>query len=328
MSAVHRAAVLGSAALDRTLDVAVVPGYTAVGHRLRRRLPTWPADPPPGSLDGQHVVVTGASSGLGRRTVLDLAGLGAHVHLVVRDVGRGQVVADEVADGPGAGTAQVHRCDVSDLDDVRALARELLDAGVALRGIVHNAGVLPAERTTSAQGHELTVALHVLGPVLLSDLLLPALAAGRGRVVLVTSGGMLTQPLPVDDPDFTRGTYGGAVAYARSKRGQVELLPVLAHRWARRGVTVHATHPGWAATPGLDSSLPRFADALRPVLRSDAEGSDTTTWVIATEPAPPTGHLWHDRRQRPTSLLPRTRPSQGERDRYWAWVAAATDLTP
>jgi dehydrogenase/reductase SDR family protein 12 len=170
------------------------------------------------------------------------------------------------------------------------------------------------------------MALHVLGPVLMTELLLPSLSADAGRVVFVTSGGMYTQALPVDDPEVLHGHYAGAVAYARSKRGQVELLPVLTERWAPSGVSVHATHPGWAATPGLDTSLPRFASLMRPALRTDAAGTDTTTWVVASEPAPASGHLWHDRRRRPTSVLGRTRASEEDRTRFWRWVAAAAGV--
>ena len=315
-------------ALDTALDRTVVPGFSRVGYAVRRRLPTWPDDPRPGVLAGRHVAVTGASSGLGRRTALDLAALGATVHLVVRDAGRGGRVATEVETAVGrVGAARVWVCDVSDLDSVRSFCAAFLASGPALRALVHNAGALPQTRTTSAQGHEMTMALHVLGPVLMTELLLPALAADAGRVVFVTSGGMYTQPLPAADPDFEHGEYTGAVAYARSKRGQVELLPVLAPRWgAASGVSVHATHPGWASTPGLDASLPRFAAALRPVLRSDATGNDTTTWVVASEPAPASGRLWHDRRARPTSVLGRTRPTDDQRTTFWQWVSDATGL--
>lgn len=316
-----------SRALDTALDRTVAPGFTALGYAVRRRLPGWPADPRPGVLAGRHVAVTGASSGLGRRTVLDLAALGATVHLVVRSASRGERVAagvDAAVRRPGA--ARVWVCDVSDLDSVRSFSAAFLATGLPLRGLVHNAGALPESRTESAQGHELTMALHVLGPVLMTELLLPSLAADAGRVVFVTSGGMYTQALPADDPEFLRGDYTGAVAYARSKRGQVELLPVLAERWAPFDVSVHATHPGWASTPGLDTSLPRFASLLRPALRTDAAGADTTTWVVASEPAPASGHLWHDRRQRPTSVLGRTRPSADDRTRFWQWVVTSAQV--
>lgn len=315
--------------VDSALDRAVVPGFTAVGLGVRRRLPGWPADPQPSVLAGRHVAVTGATSGLGRRTALDLAVLGATVHLVVRDTARGERVAAEVDASVGRdGAARVWWCDTADLDSVRTFAGRFLAADLPLRGLVHNAGALPAARTESPQGHELTQALHVLGPVLMTELLLPALEADEGRVVLVTSGGMYTQALPADDPEYRHGAYSGSVAYARSKRGQVELLPLLTERWGRRGVTVHATHPGWARTPGLDASLPGFSRALRPVLRTDADGADTTVWVLASEPAPEGGRLWHDRRPRPTSVLPGTSAPLADRVRYWVWVAAATGLTP
>lgn len=317
-----------SRVLDSVLDRTVAPGFTAMGYAVRRRLPTWPTDPRAGVLAGRHVAVTGASSGLGRRTALDLAGLGATVHLVVRSAARGKRVAAEVdASVRRTGAGRVWVCDVSDLASVRSFSAAFLAEGLPLGALVHNAGSLPEVRTESADGHELTMALHVLGPVLMTELLLPSLSADAGRVVFVTSGGMYTQPLPVDDPEFRRGDYGGAVAYARSKRGQVELLPVLTARWAASGVSVHATHPGWARTPGLDTSLPRFAVLLRPVLRSDAAGCDTTTWVVASEPGPAAGHLWHDRRQRPTSVLRRTPPSEDDRTRFWHWVADAVGLT-
>lgn len=315
--------------VDTVLDRTVAPGFTALGLTVRRRLPGWPADPAPDALRGHAVAVTGASSGLGRRTALDLAGLGATVHLVVRDVAKGERVATELRAVSGEdGSARVWQCDVSDLDSVRAFASAFRDDVGALHGLVHNAGALPAERTESAQGHELTQALHVLGPVLMTELLLPTLAEDAGRVVLVTSGGMYTQALPVEDPEYTHGRYSGSVAYARSKRGQVELLPVLDRRWGPRGVAVHATHPGWARTPGLDDSLPGFSRALRPVLRTDAAGADTTVWVVAADPAPESGRFWHDRRPRPTAVVPGTSPTEANRARYWRWVADAVGVTP
>jgi dehydrogenase/reductase SDR family protein 12 len=316
-----------SSVLDTALDRTIAPGFTRLGYAVRRRLPTWPVDPRPGCLDGRHVAVTGASSGLGERTAHDLAALGATVHLVVRDAGRGGRVAADVEASVGrAGAARVWVCDVSDLDSVRGFGDAFLAAGIPLRALVHNAGALPPARTESAQGHEMTMALHVLGPVLMTELLQPLLSEDEGRVVFVTSGGMYSQALPVADPEFLRGEYAGAIAYARSKRGQIELLPVLADRWGRQGVTVAATHPGWAATPGVQTSLPRFARLLGPSLRTAGEGADTTTWVVATEPAPASGQLWHDRRTRPTSIMRRTRPSEQDRQRFWAWVRQATGL--
>ncbi|WP_395695935.1 SDR family NAD(P)-dependent oxidoreductase [Nocardioides sp.] len=317
-------ASLGSAvgsAVDTVMDRTVVPGYTRIGPAVRRHLPTWPADPPPEALAGARVLVTGASSGLGVATAEGLAALGAEVVLVVRDTDKAARVVRQLQGRNPLARLDVARCDVADLDDVRRFAATV-DEHVDV--LVHNAGAMPPERTESPQGHEMTMALHVLGPVLMTELLAPHL--DDGRVVLVTSGGMHAQRLRDDDPEYLVGDYSPTTAYARSKRAQVELLPILQRRWGARGVTVHATHPGWADTPGVADSLPTFRRVTGPLLRDAAGGADTTVWLAATQPPPEGGRLWHDRRPRPTHLLPRTRTGDAERQRLWAWVVAQTEI--
>ncbi|MEZ5091901.1 SDR family NAD(P)-dependent oxidoreductase [Nocardioides sp.] len=309
--------------LDTALDRTVAPGFSAVGHAVRSRLPGWPADPAPDALRGQQALVTGASSGLGIATAAGLAALGAEVHLVVRDLAKGRrVLADLRREIPGS-SLHLWRCDLADLDDVGDLGDELLAAGHSLDVVVHNAGALPATRQESPQGHELTMALHVLAPVALTERLLPILREGA-RVVLVTSGGMYGQRLRDDDPDYRSGDYSGTTAYARSKRAQVELLPVLESRWSPSGVHVHATHPGWADTPGVAESLPTFRRIVGPFLRDAVAGADTTVWLAAQSPSPAGGGLWHDRRRRPTHLLPRTESSPDQVARLWSWVETET----
>ena len=321
---------------DRALDRSIVVGYSTLGFRLRRR--RWPSDPGPDALRGRRALVTGAGSGIGEATALGLARLGATVHLLGRsservlpsiDRIRGQLTSEG---HPPADRLLAEACDVSDLEDVRRFCRDLgarLDEDdAALDVLVHNAGTLRSARTTSAQRHELSVATHVLGPVLMTELLLPSLARSStgARVVLVSSGGMYAQRLPVDDPEFQQGTYRGATAYARSKRMQVELTPVLAERLRAQHVAVYAMHPGWADTPGVATSLPLFRTLTRPLLRDSAEGADTIIWLASTEPPPASGTFWHDRRQRPIDYLDRTATSAQERARSWEWVGDALRL--
>jgi NAD(P)-dependent dehydrogenase (short-subunit alcohol dehydrogenase family) len=310
--------------LDTLMDRTVVPGFTRIGPAVRKRLPGWPPDPEPGSMAGRTAAVTGATSGLGIATAEGLARLGASLRLVVRDVPKGERVVAELRQRVPGLDASIERCDVADLDDVRRFVADLdLDR---LDVLVHNAGALPAERTESPQGHELTMAVHVLGPVLMTELLRERLSGHDARVVLVTSGGMYGQRLRPDDPEYRLGDYSGTTAYARSKRAQVELLPVLAERWAGEAIGVHATHPGWAATPGVTESLPTFNKAMGPLLRDVRSGADTTVWVAAARPQPRSGQLWHDRRARSTHLLARTRTGDSERAQMWEWVSDAIGL--
>lgn len=314
---------------DGLLDFTVVGGYTRWGYRARSRLPGWPPDPPADALVGQHVMVTGANAGLGKATVAGLARLGARVHLVVRNVEKGDQARDELTAEWTDADLQVWRCDVSDLDDVAGFATEFAAAEPRLDVLIHNAGVLPPERESSAQGHELTLATHVLGPLLLTESLRPVLAtAGRSRVIWVTSGGMYTRKLPTSDLEYQEVQYSGSTAYARTKRVQVALLPILAQRWHTDGITVHAVHPGWADTPGVASQLPGFYRLTKPVLRDLDEGADTAVWLSATAPAPPSGLLWHDRRPRSVHRVPWTRYSEADRQAVWRQCAADAGITP
>ena len=304
--------------LDTLLDRLVVPGYTRLGYSLRSR--NWSTDDPaPNTLAGKTTVVTGARSGLGKATAAGLARLGATVRLVVRDADRAaSTLADLRREHPTAEFI-VDECDVSDLDAVRRYAAGLSGP---IHALIHNAGVMPAHRTESAQGHELTLATHVLGPLLLTELLRPNLV--NGRVVQVASGGMYTQPLP-EDPEYRKPPYRPATAYARTKRIQVALTPLLA---ADLATTFIATmHPGWSETPGLTESLPAFTKLTKPFLRTPAQGADTTVWLAATERTLPTGNFWHDRQTRPTHYLRRTEDSEADTQRIWDYCRTAAGIS-
>ena len=311
-------------ALDRLLDVLVVPGYSAIGAWLRKSW--WPADPAPFSRQ-VDIVVTGGSSGLGAATAAGLAALGARVHLVGRSRDRLGTAAAEIRLQVRDAELVEHEADISDLDAVRALVDTIGEGVGSLHGLVHCAGVLPPERSVTAQGHEVTFATHVLGPFLLTAGLRPLLQAdGDGRVIWVSSGGMYTARLPADDLEYESGEYKGATAYARTKRMQVVLTEQLAAAFIQPGdPVVHSMHPGWAATPGVSGSLPTFEKVTRPILRSAEQGADTIVWLAAAgEPGLSTGQFWHDRRVRPTHHLPWQKDDPYARRRLWNFCLKAT----
>jgi dehydrogenase/reductase SDR family member 12 len=310
---------------DTALDRAVVPGYSGVGYRLRQL--GWADEPEPGALKGRTALVTGANRGIGKAIAAGLARLGATVLLTVRDRESGQRAREEIVAADSEADVQVEVCDVSDLGAVRAFAADLAGRVPALDVVIHNAGILPATRTETDDGHEATLATHVLGPVLLTECLLPVLAKSDDpRVILMSSGGMYTQPLPAHDPEYRKGRYSGATAYARTKRIQVALTPILARRWATQHVSVYSMHPGWADTPGVAASLPGFRRLTGRILRTPEQGADTAVWLAATNPAPPTGRFWHDRRPRPEHYLPLTRGDDRDRELVWQYCAEAIGI--
>ncbi|MCD9198456.1 SDR family NAD(P)-dependent oxidoreductase [Aeromicrobium wangtongii] len=318
-----------TSAVDTLLDKSLVLGYSSIGPAVRRRW--WPADPEPGSLVGRHVVVTGGSSGLGRAAATGIARLGATVHLVGRGADRLRESAALIrSDVPDARLLE-EVCDVSDLDSVRAYAADLGTRVPVLHAIVHDAGVMPPERTETAQGHELALATHVIGPLLLTELLRENLAAADSpRVVIVSSGGMYSAPLDRtigEDVEYERSDYEPVRAYARTKRMQVTMAELMAGRYSGDGITVHSMHPGWADTPGVTDSLPRFAKIAGPILRTPEQGADTIVWLTASPlAAASTGTFWSDRRARPTYFLPRHADDPSARRAIWAHACEAAGI--
>jgi dehydrogenase/reductase SDR family protein 12 len=308
-------AMIGSL-LDTALDRTVLAGYTSVGYAVRSR--GWDDDALR-SMSGKSVLVTGATSGIGLAAAEGFARLDAELVLTARDEQRGERARAQVAEHCDGGTARLELCDLAKLTSIRDLARRLNAHGDRLDVLVHNAGVLPEERSITEDGIELTFAVNVVAPFLLTRLLTERLAASApSRIVTVSSGGMYTQRLDTDDLQNARGKFNGATAYARTKRAQVMLTEVWARQLAERGIVAHAMHPGWVDTPGVRASLPRFYRATRPLLRSPEQGADTIVWLgAADEAATSSGGFWHDRRRRPTSLLPWTRDTAADRCALW-----------
>lgn len=321
-------------AVDAALELPVFTSFTRLGYDARSRLEHW-TDLDSYDLTGRVMLVTGATSGLGLVAARQLAANGATVVLLGRDAAKTAGVRVALAAETGNDSVTTVVADMGDLAAVRRVADEISERFERLDVLVHNAGALSATRQVApaaggAAPLELTVASQVVGPFLLTSLLLPLLersgASSPARVITMSSGGMYATGLHVDDLQMG-DDYKGSEQYARAKRAQVTLNEMWAERHPDRKVVFHAMHPGWADTPGVRDSLPTFRKVVGPLLRSPEQGADTLVWLAADdgEPLAHSGSFWLDRKQRDLHKLPTTKRTDTplQRTALWNWVANA-----
>ena len=307
------------------LDHLLLPGmlrFTTLGYCVSKRF----FDPLAVSLEGRTIVLTGATSGLGRAAAERLARLGARVVLVGRDRDKTTRARDEITAATGNANLGIEVADLSLMAEVRKLADRLLRRERHIHVLINNAAVLENERRPTAEGLETSVAINLLAPFLLTRRLLPRLLhSSPARIINVVSGGMYLSGLGPELFGEEGSAWDGATAYARHKRALMVLTETWSEELFPRGVAVNAMHPGWAETPGVARSLPLFLRVTRPSLRTPEEGADTIVWLAAApEAGRVSGRLFLDREPHPAAVLPGTAGSDEERRRLLAELTART----
>ncbi|MDX8150956.1 oxidoreductase [Patulibacter brassicae] len=296
-------------------------------------------------LDGRRALVTGANSGLGLQTALELARAGAEVVLACRSPERGaSAVATIQREVPDA-RLDLRSLDLSSLASVRALAAELDADGAPLDLLVNNAGVMAPPLQRTADGFELQLGTNHLGHFALTALLLDRLrAATSPRVVTVSSLMHRFGSIDLDDLNWERRDYRRWPAYGQSKLANLLFARELQRRADAADLPLRsvASHPGYSSThlqttgPAHGSSLVDRATGLlmskvgNPLLAtSDAYGALPSLYA-ATHPEVSGGALVGPTRLGQTrgaiSEVPSTRAGH-DRDVAAALWARSEELT-
>jgi NAD(P)-dependent dehydrogenase (short-subunit alcohol dehydrogenase family) len=305
---------------DGLLESSIVGSFTKLGHCIRSR--AWdPIDGP--ALDGKVMLITGATSGIGKQVARQAASYGARLRFVARNRAKAEDFDHELKSISPHGDIEFYLADLSLVSEVRRVAEDLLGGEPQIDVLINNAVVLPDRRRVTDEGLELSHATNLVAPFVLTNALIPRLIESRpARIINVISGGMYLEGLALDDLNYEQGRYRGSVAYARAKRRLLVLTKIWAHQLGGTGVTVNATHPGWVDTPGVKDSLPTFYRLMKPGLRNLEQGSDTILWLATAEQAGhETGKLWHDRAQRPEHRFNLHHEGSADRDRLWDELA-------
>lgn len=213
-------------------------------------------------MTGKTVLVTGSTDGIGRQTAVELAALGADVLVHGRDARRGAAALAAVRTASAGGSAALYLADLSTRAGAHDLAARVRDEHARLDVLVNNAGVYSPERRVTGEGLELTFAVNVLAPFLLSQELLPVLrATAPSRIVNVSSASHWTGAMHWADLQSS-AVYDSIVAYDQSKLAMNLLSLEFARRLAGSGITVVCLDPGdvdtkllragWPDLPGID----------------------------------------------------------------------------
>jgi NAD(P)-dependent dehydrogenase (short-subunit alcohol dehydrogenase family) len=202
------------------------------------------------------VLVTGSTDGIGRETALELARLGARVIVHGRNAARVAAAYEEVESASDGTPPAPVVADFSSLAQVRALAAELDQRGLALDALINNAGVYMKRRELSVDGIELTLAVNHFAHVLLTHLVLAG-SAGKAlsRIVNLSSIAHSRASIDLEDIENTRAEFDDYQAYATSKFANVLFTVELARRLKGRGVLVNAVHPGVVSTKLLKTGF-------------------------------------------------------------------------
>ncbi len=272
-------------------------------------------------LQGQTVLITGANSGIGRATALELARRGARVHVACRSRARAQPVLDAVAAAHGADAVSFLALDLSELASVRAAAQAYIACGEPLHVLIDNAGVA-GQRGRTTDGFELAFGINHLGHFLFTTMLLDVLARSAPARVVVVSSDSHYGARGVDFDAVRRHTSSltGLREYGVSKLCNVLFAQELARRMNAEELTTYALHPGVIASD-IWRHLPWPVEPIvKRFMRSTEEGARTPVYC-ATAPglARTTGRYYDDCTERPPSerATPELAAELWERSEAW-----------
>jgi NAD(P)-dependent dehydrogenase (short-subunit alcohol dehydrogenase family) len=236
-------------------------------------------------LRGKHCMITGASSGLGRVTAVELARMGANLTLVCRNRSRGEDVIAEIRQNTGNRSVNLMLADLSIQQSIRELAAAFVDRSEPLHVLVNNAGVFNLKRELTADGIETVFAVNHLSYFMLTQLLLDRIRqSAPARIVNVASAAHSHGTIDFDDLGGER-RYRSMRIYGQSKLANILFTYELARRLEGSGVTVNCAHPGAVAT-GLGANNGALAKLLMPLIglfmRSPEQGAATQIYLASS----------------------------------------------
>jgi len=240
-------------------------------------------------MTGKTVVITGANSGIGLETAVELARAGATTVITARDRARGEAAVADIRARAGHNRVDVVLFDLGDIASVKQGAQAILERCDRIDVLVNNAGVVLSDRRETPDGFEATFAVNHLGPFVLTELLLERITSSApARIVNVASTAHkgARKGLDFDDLQSTR-RYSAMQVYSKSKLANIYFTTELARRLEGTGVTANSLHPGTVATKygrdGDSSGVLAFGlKVIKPFILTAAQGARTSVYLASS----------------------------------------------
>ena len=233
-------------------------------------------------MKNKIVLITGATSGIGKETSLGLARLGATIVFTSRDRAKGEKTKSELIAATSNEHIDMLHCDLASFESIRTCCKEFTSKYDRLHVLINNAGVWDFSRRESKDGIENIFATNYLAPFLMTHLLLDVLIkSSPSRIINVTSG-MHYGAINFDDIEFTKN-FSGAKAYRQSKLGLILFTRLLAKKLEGTGVTVNTVHPGMNKT-GLGRDAGGFSKMIFKMMGKDPKVGAQTSIYLASSP--------------------------------------------
>ncbi|MDR4987575.1 MAG: SDR family oxidoreductase [Bacteroidales bacterium] len=234
-------------------------------------------------LNEKNVMITGATSGIGRVTALDIAGRGPRLILPVRNMEKGEVLKNDIQKQTGNTQVELMHCDLASMNSIRQFAADFIKKHDRLHLLVNNAGLWEVKRKESADHIEMNFAVNHLAPFLLTMLLLPVIKrSAPARIVNVSSTAHKYGSMRFNDLEGKK-RWGSMQSYAQSKLANILFTRKLAAVLEGSDVTVNCLHPGVVSTRLFDNMPGPFQRLFSLFMISPEKGAQTSIY-LATSP--------------------------------------------
>lgn len=237
-------------------------------------------------LDGKTVIITGANTGIGKETALDLAKRGGRIIMACRDIVKAEKAMNEVIQKSGNSDVVVKSLDLGDTTSIREFAQLINREERQVNILINNAGIMMCPYSKTVDGFETQIGVNHLGHFLLTFLLLDIIKrSAPSRIVTLSSMGHAWGRIQLEDINSEKN-YRSRRAYGQSKLANILFTRSLANRLKGTGVTAYAVHPGIVRTElkrHMNLAVLITWKFIRPFTKTVVQGAQTTIYC-AVEP--------------------------------------------